>query len=40
MATVDLLFKRSLVICQKALFLKFMVMHLRKQENEGTSFRE
>ena len=33
-------FKPSWVICQEAAFLNFMVMHVRKSENDGAFFRE
>ena len=35
-----LLVKPTWVICQKATLLNFMVMHIRKPENEGTSFKK
>ena len=40
MTKVNVLFKPSRVVCKKATFLNFMVMHIRKSENEGTLFRE
>ena len=40
MAKVTLLCKPSWVICQKATFLNFKVMYIRKPENEGTLFRK
>ena len=40
MAKVNLLLKPSSVTSQKAVFLGFMVIHTRKPENEGTTFRE
>ena len=40
MAKVNLLFKPNWVICQKATFLNFMAMRIRKPENEDTWFRE
>ena len=40
MAKVNLLLKSSSVTLQKAVFLRFMVIHIRKPENEDTTFRE
>ena len=40
MDKVNLLFKLFKIICQKVTFLNFMVKHVKKTENEGTSFRE
>ena len=41
MDKVNLLFKLFIeIICQKATFLNFMVKHIKKTENDGTSFRE
>ena len=39
MAKVDFLNKLR-HLCEKATVLNFMVMHIRKPENEGTLFRE
>ena len=39
MAKVNFLTKLS-HLCQKATLLNFMVMQIRKPENEGTLFRE
>ena len=40
MAKNDLLLKLSWLICKKATFLNLMGMHIRKSENEGSSFRK
>ena len=39
MAKVNFLNQES-HLCQKDTFLSFMVIHIRKPENEGTLFRE
>ena len=39
MAKVNFLNQES-HLCQKDTFLNFMVIHIRKPENEGTLFRE
>ena len=40
MNKANFFFKPSWVICQEAAFPDFMVMHIRKSENEGTLLRE